>query len=81
MAAVMHTTPKPATSGHSDMTAGFGHEGSMQFDTIAEELDYYKDKYQQVADLLEETRNELGKLLRCWTICAHQMQLEGLGAD
>lgn len=68
MAAVMHTTPKPATPGHSDMSGGFGHEGSMQFDTLAEELDYYKDKYQQVADLLEETRNELGGLSRCyWT--------------
>jgi hypothetical protein len=39
----------------------FGDEDNMQFDTIEAELAYHKDKYQQVADMLEETRNELGK--------------------
>ena len=58
------STPKLSTPRRANQYGSFGQgeEEEHQFGSIDEEAAFYRNKYRHAADLLDETRNELGKL-------------------
>lgn len=45
------------------MASGRSADDNNSFDSPREEANYYRDKYRVAIDLLNETRNELGKFV------------------